>query len=186
MAGDVSGAIAVTRIALSALVVAHAAFASTVACAQGGEPRLSQRGSVTQQVAGTRIEVEYFRPVARGRDLFPGVVRWGRIWTPGADSATTISVSTDVKINGETLPAGKYSIWTEPKPDSWTVIFNKRQPVFHMRYPYGEDVLRVRATPRTGEYVETLAFYFPVVDGHHAELVLQWGTMVVPLEIDAP
>jgi hypothetical protein len=28
----------------------------------------SQHGSVTQQVAGTKITVEYNRPVARGRD----------------------------------------------------------------------------------------------------------------------
>ena len=33
-------------------------------------------------------------------------------------------------------------------------------------------------------YMETLAFYFPVVDGNHAELVLHWGTVVVPLSID--
>jgi hypothetical protein len=34
--------------------------------------------------------------------------------------------------------------------------------------------------------METLAFYFAVVDGHHTELVLQWGTVAVPLSIDVP
>jgi hypothetical protein len=34
--------------------------------------------------------------------------------------------------------------------------------------------------------METLAFYFPVVDAKHAELVLHWGTVVVPLAIDVP
>jgi hypothetical protein len=34
--------------------------------------------------------------------------------------------------------------------------------------------------------METLAFYFPVVDGHKGELVLHWGTMVVPMEIEVP
>jgi hypothetical protein len=34
--------------------------------------------------------------------------------------------------------------------------------------------------------METLAFYFPVVDKTHAELVLHWGTVVVPLSIDVP
>jgi DUF2911 family protein len=159
--------------------------AGTNACAQSN-PRPSQHGSVTQRVADTQIEVQYFRPVARGRDLFPGVVRWGRTWTPGADTATTISVSTDVKVNGQTLPAGTYSLWCEPEPDKWTIIFNKVQPVFHTMYPSGQDVLRVTATPRKGEHMETLAFYFPVVDGRKAELVIHWGTVVVPLAIEVP
>jgi hypothetical protein len=34
--------------------------------------------------------------------------------------------------------------------------------------------------------METLAFYFPVVDGRHAELVLHWGSVVVPIEIEVP
>jgi hypothetical protein len=47
-------------------------------------------------------------------------------------------------------------------------------------------VLRIPATPRAGAHMETLAFYFPVVDGKHAELVLHWGTTVVPMSIDVP
>jgi hypothetical protein len=34
--------------------------------------------------------------------------------------------------------------------------------------------------------METLAFYFPVVNAKHAELVFHWGTVVVPLAIDVP
>lgn len=151
-----------------------------------GAPRLSQHGSVTQHVGTAVITVDYNRPVARGRDLFGALVPWGRVWTPGADSATTITVSTDVKIEGQTLPAGTYSLWTEPQQEKWTVIFNRVHPVFHTRYPAGQDVLRVTATPREGAHMETLAFYFHVVDGTHAELVLHWGTMVVPLGIDVP
>ena len=50
--------------------------------------------------------------------------------------------------------------------------------------PADEDVLRVQATPRESTYMETLAFYFPVVEGNRAELVLHWGTVVVPLTIE--
>jgi len=46
--------------------------------------------------------------------------------------------------------------------------------------------LRVQVVPRQGSHMETLAFYFPVVDGTHAELALHWGTVVVPLSIDVP
>lgn len=149
-------------------------------------PRPSQHGSVTQQVAGTTITVDYNRPVARGRSLFGSLVPYGRVWCPGADSCTTIQFSTDVKVNGRPLAHGTYSLWAEPQPERWTMIFNSAQPVFHTRYPHDKDVLRVQATPRQGSHMETLAFYFPVVDGNHAELVLHWGSVVVPLSIDAP
>jgi hypothetical protein len=146
----------------------------------------SQHGEVSQQVAGTTLTVVYNRPVARGRELFGQLVPWGRVWCPCADDATTIAVTTDVKVNGQTLPAGTYSVWSEPQPDAWTVIFNRTAQAWHTRYPAGQDALRVKAVPRTGSHMETLAFYFPVVDGRKAELVLHWGTVVVPLEIEVP
>jgi hypothetical protein len=141
---------------------------------------------VAQRVADTRVTIEYNRPVARGRELFGVLVPYGRIWQPGADTATTISVSTDVKVNGETLAAGTYSLWTEPGAEKWTIIFNKGHPVWHTNYPAGQDVLRLTVTPRKGEHMETLAYYFPIVDGKKAELVLHWGTVVVPMSIEVP
>ena len=149
-------------------------------------PKPSQHGTVSQQIANTTITVTYNRPVARGREIFGKLVPWGHVWCPGADTCTSIDLSTDVKINGETLAAGAYSIWAEPQADRWTIIFNRANPVFHTRHPPDQDVLRVQAKPREGGHMETLAFYFPVVDGKHAELVLHWGTVVVPLTIDVP
>jgi hypothetical protein len=68
------------------------------------------------------------------------------------------------------------------------MILNRAHPVFHTRYESvaDRDALKLDVTPRTGTHVETLAFYFPVVNGRHAELVLHWGTVVVPLGIDVP
>ena len=172
----------------AAVVVAIAAYAAFAWTAPGWAqaPKPSQHGSVSQHVGGTTITIEYNRPVARGRALFGALVPYGRVWCPGADSCTTIQFSTDVKINGQALAAGTYSLWAEPEADKWTMIFNSAQPVFHTRYPHDRDVLRVRSTPRQGTQMETLAFYFPVVDGRRAELVLHWGTVVVPLEIEVP
>jgi hypothetical protein len=149
-------------------------------------PRASQHGSVSQQIADTLVTIEYNRPVARGRELFGGVVSWGRIWNPGANEATSIKLSTDVKINGQTLAAGTYTMWADVEPKDWTIIFSRATNVWHIPYPPGRDVLRVQTTPRSGSHMETLTFYFPVVDGKKAELVLHWGTMVVPLELEVP
>jgi hypothetical protein len=151
---------------------------------EGRKIRPSQRGSVVQRIADTTVTIEYGRPVARGRELFGTLVPWGKVWCPGADEATTIELTAPVQIQGKELAAGKYSLWVEPQSDRWTLIVNRQAAVWHTKYPAGEDVLRVESTPRTGSHMETLAFYFPVVDGRKAELVLHWGTTVVPVALE--
>jgi hypothetical protein len=148
----------------------------------------SQHGSVTQEVAGTTMTIEYDRPVARGRDLFGALVPYGRVWCPGANECTTLTVSTDVTIDGKKLPAGTYTVWAKPGPSKWSIIFNMAHPTFHTQHARVEDqdFLTLDVKPRTATHMETLAFYFDVVDGHHAELVLHWGTIAVPLSIDVP
>ena len=90
-------------------------------------------------------------------------------------------MSAPITVDGEQLPAGSYGIWTIPDSASWTVIFSGRPAAFHLRYPSGQDVLRVQVKPVKGEYVETLLFDFPMVDADSARLELHWGNTVVPL-----
>ena len=172
---------------MRALAVSLLLALGPAACADA-QPAIpaSQLGSVTQMVGTTEIGITYRRPVLRGRTPFPGIVHWGRIWTAGADSATRFSTSTDIDVQGSRLPAGTYSIWVIPRENApWTVIFNTVAAAFHLSYPEGHDALRVEARPTTGPSMETLAFYFPVVDADTAVLDLHWGTMVLPLRIRA-
>ena len=164
--------------AASALV----ALLQAPACGQGIP--FSQHGTVSQRVGFTDISISYNRPVARGRVLFGKLVKWGRVWHPGADSATTITFSRGVSIEGQALAAGPYTLWTIPDSTTWTVIFSRAIHVFHLPYP-GEslDVLRVTVTPVQGSHMEVLAYYFPVVGPDSAVLNLQWGTTIVPLRI---
>jgi len=174
--------------AVGAMASLPAAFPAAQAL-PGARPKVkpSQRGTVAQRIAETRITVEYSRPVARGRELFGALVPWGRIWCPGADDATTIETTTDVAVDGRPLPAGRYSIWAQPQPERWTIMFSRDHAVWHTRYPgEGRDALRLEVAARAGSHMETLAFYFPVVDGRKAELVLHWGTVVVPMTIEVP
>ncbi len=167
-----------TKVVVALLVVSGAG------CARAQNAR-SQLGVVSQTVMGTRVEIVYRRPVARGRQLFGSLVPWGRIWTPSADTAARFTTSAPLQVNGSELPAGSYSVWAIPDSSSWTIVFNSVAESFHLRYPDGRDVLRVRATPASGEHVETLMFAFPVVDADSARLELRWGTTVVPLSIHA-
>jgi hypothetical protein len=145
--------------------------------------RPSQAGAVMQWVANTKIDISYHRPVARGRELFGKLVPFDKVWSPSADSAAVFTISTPITVNGSALAAGTYTIWTIPGASEWTVMFSSVHPVHHMFYPEGKDVLRVRAVPRSGDYLESLTFDFPIVDADSAEMVLHWGRTVVPLKI---
>ena len=147
----------------------------------------SQAGAIGQRVATTEITLTYSRPVARGRQLFGALVPYGQVWTPGADQATAIAFTRDVHINSHPLPKGSYSLWTIPRPDMWTVIFNKTAKAYHDHYP-GEalDALRMDVRPEQGPHVETLTVLFPIVEGKDAVLRLEWGEVQIPLSIRVP
>ena len=170
--------------AATASQVADGADASVIPLDQ---VQASQSGSVSQTIANTELTITYDRPVARGRALFGGIVPYGEIWNPGANDATAITLSRAVTINGNRLDAGKYSIWAIPGEREWTVIFSRAADVFHQPYPGEEhDALRLTIAPTTGDYVETLAFYFPVVEKKDAELRLHWGETIIPFAITVP
>jgi DUF2911 family protein len=149
----------------------------------------SQHARVTQLVGTTEVTIVYNRPSARGRALFGkgGVVPWGKVWCPGADTATTIALSRDMVIGGQPLAAGKYSIWAVPGPDDWTVIFSRAADVFHIPYP-GEarDALRLKVKPQSGPFMESLAFYFPTAEPDRARLNLHWGETIVQIPLGVP
>ena len=147
----------------------------------------SQTAAVAQRVANTEITITYSRPVARGRELFGKLVPYDQVWNPGADQATAIAITRDVHVNDQPLAAGKYSLWAIPRADPWTVIFNKAADVYHTPYPgQAQDALRLDIRAERGQHMETLMFYFPVVEGKDAVLRLHWGEVMVPLSIRVP
>jgi Protein of unknown function (DUF2911) len=154
------------------------------AAALPAQARKSQHASVTQIIGTTEVAVVYNRPSARGRRLFGALVPWGNVWCPGADQATTLTVSTDVRLAGQPLKAGRYSVWAIPDPTEWTLIFSRAADVFHIPYPgAAEDALRIKVKPERGPFFETLAFYFPTVEADRAVLDLHWGETVIPIPV---
>ena len=173
----------------SGVVVAALIGLGAASCRAQGYPA-SQRGRVDQTVAFTDISVVYGRPVARGRTLFgdSALVKWNVIWHPGADSATRITFSRDVKLEGRDVKAGEYTVWLIPRASGpWTFILNRAAHVFHIPYPgEGSDALRVDVMPERGTHMETLAFYFPVVLRDDAVMRIHWGETMIPVRIKAP
>jgi hypothetical protein len=84
----------------------------------------SPEDQVVFEKGDVRINVFYNRPFKKDRVIFGALVPYNQVWRTGANEATTFETNKDLKIEGQTLKAGKYSVWTIPKKDSWTVIFN--------------------------------------------------------------
>ena len=150
--------------------------------------RISQRAAVEQVLSTTTVKVEYYRPRARGRSpLFGGVVHWGEVWTPGANNATVLELSRDVKVDGHTVPAGRWSVWMIPSNvGPWELLLDPRDTLFHTQPPElgAEAQIRFTVTPDAVEHVEALTWSFPRVEQDNATLRLAWGTVAVPLEVE--
>lgn len=168
-----------TKILLSSMAMTLV-LAATAAAQRGDDAgRASKNGRVEGEIDGVSVVLEYGRPNAKGRDLWGGLVPYGKVWRTGADEASTITLSDDVEVNGESLAAGTYAVFTIPGENSWTVIFNKTAKQWGaFRYDEGEDALRVEVQPGSGEHIESMDFE---VDG--SQVVLRWGEMRVPVEI---
>lgn len=170
-------------VALSVMAILIVASGSPAAAQSLASPL----GTVSQKVDSTTISVEYYRPSVRGRRIFGALVGWGELWTPGANWATTLEVTRDVRIEGQALPSGKYSVWLIPaaKPDSWTVVLNRAARRFHVMRPQpSEDQLRFRVLADSGPHAEVLTFSFPLVTRNSATLAFQWAETVVPLRLE--
>jgi hypothetical protein len=74
------------------------------------------------------IEVAYSRPSKRGRDVFGALVPYDKIWRTGANEATEFRTNKSLSFNGQTLPAGNYSVWTQPGANTWKVLINSTIP----------------------------------------------------------
>ncbi len=150
----------------------------------GQRIKKSQKGTISQLVAQTEITITYFRPVARGRELFGDLVKFDEVWQPGANDATVFEIDKDIKVEGQLLDAGKYNLWAIPGRTEWTFIFSNKSDAWHTEYPKGQDALRVKVNSIQGSHMETLAYYFPLVEGKEATLHFHWGETIVPLRIE--
>lgn len=70
------------------------------------------------------VSVNYCQPSVKDRTIFGELVPYGEVWRTGANEATTFTTSSDLMIQGQTLPAGTYTLWTIPGESEWQVIWN--------------------------------------------------------------
>jgi Protein of unknown function (DUF2911) len=164
-------------------------FGFLVAASTGeAQLRASERASVSQTVDGTVITVNYSRPMARGRTgLFGTRVYWGETWTPGANQATTVSVTKDVTIEGTPVPKGTYSVWIQVERGPWEMMLDRDTQLVHHQAPRQRPgQIRFPITREQRPFMEGLTWWFPEVQGITTTLAMQWDTVYVPLTIRVP
>jgi hypothetical protein len=112
-------------------------------------------------------------------------VPYGHVWRTGANEATQFVVTDDVMINGQKLPAGKYSLQTIPGKDEWTVIFNSDYGQWgSFTYDEKKDVLRVKTKPQwVGENQELLLYSFEPTADNAATVNIRWEKVRVPFTV---
>ena len=151
------------------------------------EVRISPKAAVEQTVGFTVIRIEYSRPGVKGRTIWGGLVPYNVVWRAGANEATKITFSTDVKINGKKLKAGSYGFFTIPTKNNWAIIFNKVADQWGaFEYNDVEDALRVEVTPEKVNncWQEWLAYTFTKTSDNTAVVRLEWEKLKVPFTIE--
>lgn len=145
--------------------------------------RPSPPAVVSQAIAsGANIRIDYSQPSVKGRiigtDLEP---KDGTVWRTGANEATVFETDKDVKVNGQALPAGKYSVFSLSGKDEWTIIFNKTWNQWGAYdYKTADDALRVKVKPgKAAAFAEKLTF---TID-KNGNVNLAWGDLLVGFEV---
>ena len=131
------------------------------------------------------IDIFYNRPSKRGREIFGGLVPYGKVWRSGANEATVFETNKDLIINGKTLKSGKYSLWALPNEQSWTIIFNSEYGQWGINFngeanrDFKNDVVTVDA-PVLIQDKEFEQFTISVEKaGEELELIFIWDKTLV-------
>lgn len=157
--------------------------------AQINTPAPSPFSKLEQKVGLTDVSVEYSRPSMRGRKIFGGLEEYGELWRTGANARTKITFSDDVKIAGQTLKAGSYSLYTKPGQQSWEIFFYTEAD--GGGYPEKWDESKVAAKTTVEAYqlpvdIETFTITFDDLTSKSALLGLMWERTYVGVPIEFP
>lgn len=143
---------------------------------------------MSQIIDGTKLTMQYSRPRARGRDTLFGskFVHWGDVWTPGANFATTLDFSKDVKLNGHPVAKGMYSVWMVPRKDSaWTLVLDPKVKRYHEEPPDSSAAqFRIAVHPEAVPFTEVLTWSVPAIRANGGTLAMQWERVRIPIDVE--
>jgi hypothetical protein len=147
-------------------------------------PQPSPSAKVEQRIGLTDVTVQYSRPSAKGREIWGELVPYDEVWRVGANLNTLITFSDDVKIEGESLPEGTYSLFIKPTKEVWYVMFNTVIDGWGTgKYKEENDKLILKVTPKEGVNQESMQFSFDNLEGVNGDLILAWQKLSISMKI---
>lgn len=156
-------------------------FTMAVAISGAQEKKVASPAETAQgKINGAAVTIKYGSPSVKGREIWGGLVPFGKVWRAGANDATTIQTDKDLKVEGKTLPAGTYSVFIIPEKDNATVIFNKEAKQWGAYdYKEKEDALRVKVKPvAVKEKQEKLTYKI-----NNDNITLSWDNWNIPISV---
>lgn len=153
--------------------------------AQDKKPRLSPPDTISGMIGKAHITIAYSRPSVKDREIWGALVPYDAVWRAGANEATTFETDKDIQVQGQLLPAGRYSFFIIPVKDKpWTAIFNKTDKQWGaFKYNQDQDQLRVLVNPKSlseSMQVETLVYHMT-----KKGFSLDWDKLSIPILIKA-
>jgi hypothetical protein len=113
---------------------------------KGGSPHVRSEWTID----GAHISIEYGRPHLKGRpesQMMPA----GKPWRTGADEATVLTTDKPLKFGTVSLPAGTYTLNTQPGAQEWQLIFGKLAKPGQWGIPYNAALEIGRAPMKVGK-----------------------------------
>jgi tetratricopeptide (TPR) repeat protein len=160
---------------------------------------VTKKAIVGERIALTDVTIHYDRPALRGRDgnIWGKVVHYGfqdqgfgtsrqAPWRAGANENTTVTFSTDVRVENQPLRAGRYALFMAVYADSVTVIFSKNTSSWGSYfYDPSEDALRVTVRPvKDQSLTERLTYEFLDQTDRAATIALRWERWKIPFRVE--
>ncbi len=155
--------------------------------AQLNIPEPSPSASFSQTLGFTKIKVDYARPGAKGREVFGKLIPYGEVWRTGASDCSTISFNDEVTIGGKKIAKGKYSLFSIPNVEQWTIIINT-DTTLHGASGYDEkkDVHRFTVKPeKSARFYETFTIELSDIVKDNGMLYLIWENTMAKFEIQS-
>ena len=139
-------------------------------------PQPSSSETINQGFGLGTITLTYSRPNTKGRKIFGNVEPYDKVWRTGANSATVITFSDDVTVEGNKVPAGEYGLFSIPGENQWTIILSKKAKQWGAyTYNQADDYLRFTVKPvKLPRPVETFTLAFENMFPTNGELHLLW------------
>lgn len=151
-------------------------------------PVASPRAKVSQKVGLVNINLDYSRPSKKGRTIFGNIVPFDQIWRTGANQATSISFSDDIKINNQLVEAGEYHVYSVPRENSLDLVIYKKTDAWGSLKSFDESLIKARVTSDFYDLpfsIETFTISFGDISNAGASLNITWDNKVAIYVIDA-